>query len=156
MRGLCGLCAYARQSLVAPHFVWLRALMSCAQGRGLGSRLVRELENWALAHGYSKMMLSTLANNVGARRLYVACGFDLAKEVPWNPADVPSLRAQVRSSVQTCGCVRVCLCVCCVSVRVCVCRGCTRSSLHGGVCWSHEQGATELLSIVYYEKELHA
>ena len=47
-----------------------------AEGRGMGSALVREAERLAAARGLGTMSLNVFAANAKARALYARCGFD--------------------------------------------------------------------------------
>ena len=47
-----------------------------AQGRGVGSALLEELESRARARGAAKVTLEVVATNEGARRLYTRAGFE--------------------------------------------------------------------------------
>jgi RimJ/RimL family protein N-acetyltransferase len=48
-----------------------------AAGRGIGTRLMTELETWALQHGYIRMELTVMCYNERARRLYLSRGFEI-------------------------------------------------------------------------------
>ena len=54
------------------------------QGRGLGSRLVREAFEWASACGAPEVYLSVFSENHGAQRLYDRMGFEKVDEF-WFP-----------------------------------------------------------------------
>ena len=44
---------------------------------GLGSELMAELENWARAHGFTRLELTVMTDNEPAKRLYAARGFEI-------------------------------------------------------------------------------
>ena len=48
-----------------------------AGGKGLGSRLMFELETWARAHSFTRLELTVMAHNEPAKRLYLAQGFEI-------------------------------------------------------------------------------
>ena len=47
-----------------------------ARRAGLGARLVRAAETWAVAHGFSEMASDTELGNETSRKAHVALGFD--------------------------------------------------------------------------------
>ena len=63
---LAGTVAEVKKVYVAP----------TARGRGLGERLVEEVERLARAHGRTRVRLDTRADLVEARRLYARLGYD--------------------------------------------------------------------------------
>ena len=52
-------------------------VVQAAADMGLGNRLMAELENWAKAHGFTRLELTVIAHNERAKRLYLARGFDI-------------------------------------------------------------------------------
>jgi GNAT superfamily N-acetyltransferase len=52
------------------------------RGHGIGRELLRRLEAWAAAQGYSELKVETQNINVVACRFYEACGFVLRRAVP--------------------------------------------------------------------------
>ena len=63
----------------APDLVYIEALAVAEEhrGRGIGSLLLDDAEQWARARGRRRLALHVLANNTGARRLYERVGFHL-------------------------------------------------------------------------------
>lgn len=64
----------SRRHVAEVRSVYVKGAM---RGQRVGSRLLRRLIEDARAEGVESLILSVLANNVGARRLYEACGFRL-------------------------------------------------------------------------------
>lgn len=62
-----------RRNRVTAHVVI--GVLAAASGQGAGSGLLRELEQWALAHGIHRLELTVMADNHRARRLYERMGF---------------------------------------------------------------------------------
>lgn len=64
-----------------------------AQGRGVGSRLLDELEQRARSRGAASMMLEVRADNAAARRLYERTGYALlaTRRRYYQPGDVDAL-----------------------------------------------------------------
>jgi len=58
------------------------AVLPAARGSGLGERLLREIENFALAEGYARLFLSTTPFLYRAIRLYKSFGFTRDNEPP--------------------------------------------------------------------------
>ena len=52
-------------------------IVQAAAGMGLGSELMAELENWARAHGFTRLELTVMTDNEPAKRLYAARGFEI-------------------------------------------------------------------------------
>jgi len=52
------------------------------RGRGLGTRLLRAVVDWARRKGLARITLLTDADNAGARRLYVRHGFSVSAMQP--------------------------------------------------------------------------
>jgi RimJ/RimL family protein N-acetyltransferase len=53
--------------------------ISCAagyRGQGIGTRLVRALEEWAPAHGITRIEVRAFSNNPGGLRLYERLGYE--------------------------------------------------------------------------------
>jgi ribosomal protein S18 acetylase RimI-like enzyme len=48
----------------------------CAQGRGVGSALIRAVERWACERGYTFITLNAFAGNTRARGLYERLGYE--------------------------------------------------------------------------------
>jgi len=46
------------------------------RGRGIGSRLIRALEEWAPAHGITRIEVQAFSTNPGGRRLYERLGYE--------------------------------------------------------------------------------
>jgi len=69
------------------------------RGRGLGSRLIREMAGWGLKQfGERELSLFVYRTNEGARRLYLRLGF---REVPYpDPAFMPDARYMTATSLQ--------------------------------------------------------
>ena len=44
-------------------------------GRGIGSKLLNELDRWALSQGIHRLELTVMVHNVAAKSLYEKCGF---------------------------------------------------------------------------------
>jgi GNAT superfamily N-acetyltransferase len=63
----------------AADLVYIEALAVAElhRGKGIGTRLLADAEQWAREHGRSRLALHVLANNTGARRLYERIGFRL-------------------------------------------------------------------------------
>lgn len=61
----------------APDLVYIEALAVAERhrGKGIGSRLLADAEQWTRAAGRSRLALHVLASNTGARRLYHRVGF---------------------------------------------------------------------------------
>jgi|SRR5579863_1386163 len=51
------------------------AVLPAARGSGVGARLLHQVENWAVANGHSKLVLSTTPFLHSAIRLYERSGF---------------------------------------------------------------------------------
>ena len=71
------------------------------RGRGLGRRLVEEVERLAVAHGRTRVRLDTRADLVAARRLYARLGYDEVEAFNtgpyaehWFAKDLPALHDQ--------------------------------------------------------------
>lgn len=47
-----------------------------ARGQGLGRKLVAEVEQWALDHGFHEIQLHVFASNTGAADLFVSSGYE--------------------------------------------------------------------------------
>jgi RimJ/RimL family protein N-acetyltransferase len=52
-------------------------VLSRASGKGLGTRLMKRLEDWACGHRFARMELTVMAHNERAQRLYSRCGFEV-------------------------------------------------------------------------------
>jgi ribosomal protein S18 acetylase RimI-like enzyme len=65
---------YVRSLAVAP----------AARGRRLGARLMRQVEAYARAEGFQRMVLSTTPVLTGAIQMYAALGFERSGEGPWD------------------------------------------------------------------------
>ena len=52
-------------------------VLSSASGKGLGTRLMKRLEDWARRHRLSRMELTVMAHNTRAQKLYSRCGFEV-------------------------------------------------------------------------------
>jgi ribosomal protein S18 acetylase RimI-like enzyme len=61
------------------------AVAPAAQGRGVGTRLVRAVIARAAAGGTRRLLLSTQPAMAAAQRLYVATGFSRLPERDWSP-----------------------------------------------------------------------
>lgn len=61
------------------------AVAPAAQGRGVGTRLVRAVIARAAAGGARRLLLSTQPAMTAAQRLYVATGFSRLPERDWSP-----------------------------------------------------------------------
>ena len=61
------------------------AVAPAAQGRGVGTRLVRAVIARAAAGGTRRLLLSTQPAMTAAQRLYVATGFSRLPERDWSP-----------------------------------------------------------------------
>ncbi|EPJ46131.1 MAG: acetyltransferase, putative [Osedax symbiont Rs2] len=48
-----------------------------AAGCGLGSKLMSQLQVWALQHSFSRMELTVMEHNIRAKALYLSCGFEI-------------------------------------------------------------------------------
>ena len=88
---LAGTVAEVRKVYVAP----------TARGRGLGQRLVGEVERLAAVHGRTQVRLDTRADLVEARRLYARLGYDEVEAFNtgpyaehWFAKDLPPLHDQ--------------------------------------------------------------
>ena len=46
-------------------------------GRGLGYKLMSELQAWALQHSFSRIELTVMEHNLRAKALYLSCGFEI-------------------------------------------------------------------------------
>lgn len=66
----------------APDLVYIEALAvaESRRGRGVGTRLLADAEDWARSRGRSRIALHVLVANTGARRLYERTGFRAARE----------------------------------------------------------------------------
>ena len=58
------------------------AVLPSARGLGLGSLLLKQVESFALAHGYNRLTLSTTPFLLRAIKLYERWGFTRADEGP--------------------------------------------------------------------------
>lgn len=65
------------------------AVDEAAQGRGIGSTLVRTCQEYAVQNGFHTVVLSTRENMVPAHRVYERMGFQLERSRFWSP--VPGL-----------------------------------------------------------------
>ena len=52
-------------------------VLSRASGKGLGTRLMKRLEDWARRHRFARMELTVMAHNERAEKLYRRCGFEV-------------------------------------------------------------------------------
>ncbi len=50
-------------------------LVQAISGQGFGKKLINNLEDWAISHGYSRLELTVMQHNERAKRLYESCGF---------------------------------------------------------------------------------
>lgn len=78
-----------------PDLVYIEALavLEAERGRGVGTRLLADAEEWTRARGRSRLALHVLLTNKGARRLYERHGFR-----PWrDPAAVQGLFSRPRT-----------------------------------------------------------
>jgi RimJ/RimL family protein N-acetyltransferase len=62
-----------RRNRITAHVVI--GVLAAARGQGVGSRLLRELELWAPAHGIHRLELTVMVHNYRARQLYERTGF---------------------------------------------------------------------------------
>ena len=46
-------------------------------GQGVGTELMRRLEEWAIDSGFHRLELTVMVSNEGARALYRKCGFEI-------------------------------------------------------------------------------
>jgi ribosomal protein S18 acetylase RimI-like enzyme len=72
------------------------AVAPAAQGRGVGTRLVRAVIARAAADGVRRLLLSTQPAMPAAQRLYVATGFTRLPERDWSPTPGLTLLAFCR------------------------------------------------------------
>ena len=63
-------------------YVRSMAILPAARGHASGRRLLLQVEQWALAHGYRDLYLSTTPFLSRAIRLYESCGFRRSNEGP--------------------------------------------------------------------------
>jgi RimJ/RimL family protein N-acetyltransferase len=63
----------ASMAHVATMGTWLKA---DARGRGLGRALAERSFAFAIAHGYTKILITVLAGNAPARKFYASLGFE--------------------------------------------------------------------------------
>ncbi|WP_024796630.1 GNAT family N-acetyltransferase [Tomitella biformata] len=66
------------------------------RGLGVGAALVRHVLDLGRARGRQRVVMSTQPNMVSARRIYDACGFELAPERAWSPIAGVDLQVLVR------------------------------------------------------------
>ena len=52
-------------------------ILQKAVGQRLGARLMTQLEDWARAHGFTRIELTVMAHNDRAKRLYLGQGFEV-------------------------------------------------------------------------------
>ena len=69
------------------------AVSSAAQGRGVGTELLRALIQLAAAIGVRRLRLCTLPPMRAAQHLYEAAGFTRTPDLDWEPAPGVALRA---------------------------------------------------------------
>ena len=53
------------------------AVLNEHQGEGVGARLLRSMEDWAVAHGMRRIELTVMSHNRRAIALYERAGFEL-------------------------------------------------------------------------------
>ena len=55
------------------------SVSSDARGRGIGGRLLEEVESYAISHGFESIRLDVIDTNPDAKRLYERKGFSVTK-----------------------------------------------------------------------------
>jgi ribosomal protein S18 acetylase RimI-like enzyme len=77
----------------APDLVYIEALAVApgSRGRGIGTRLLAEAEEFARSQGRTRLALHVLHSNTGARRLYLRSGFRPWKDAPGRQASWAAL-----------------------------------------------------------------
>src|ERR1043165_551524 len=65
------------------------AVLPAARGRGIASLLLERIEDYASAHGYRRLVLSTTPFLHEAIRLYERCGFSRSREGPQDLSGTP-------------------------------------------------------------------